>query len=105
MARTPEARVKHKVKLILVQYEDIIYQNWPVPIGYGAPMLDCIGSIRGRSFAIETKAPGEKPTPRQLSTMRAMKKGGVKLFLIDGAKWPYAPLEIWLAQVHRSRPV
>ena len=93
---TPESKVKRRVKAILKEYEPEIWANWPVPVGYGTPMLDCIGSFRGLSFAIETKAPGEKPTPRQLATMREMRRGGVKVFLIDGEKWPYSWLELWL---------
>lgn len=82
MATTPEGRVKAAVKKVLADY--VIYQYWPVPGGYGAPTLDCIGCCNGWFFAIETKAPGEKPTPRQFQTIGDMRKAGAIIFVIDG---------------------
>lgn len=101
---TPESKVKAKVKRILKQYEPMVYTHWPVQAGYGSPTLDCVGSIKppwmeyGIPFTVETKRPGQKPTPRQLHTMRMMKQGGYKVFLIDGEKYPYTILETWLAR-------
>jgi len=37
----------------------------PVPGSMGVPFLDFVGCYNGRFFAIETKAPGQQPTPRQ----------------------------------------
>lgn len=84
MSRTPEAAVKSSVKTLLAdpQYADNIWTNWPVPMGYGTPMLDCIGSYKGRSFAIETKREGEVLTPRQEFTKSEMERGGTKVFVI-----------------------
>jgi hypothetical protein len=100
---TPEGRVKDRVKRILAQHKPQLYAHWPVQIGYGAPTLDCIGWIFGQAFAIETKTPGKKPTPRQIQTMREMKMGGAKIFLIDGEKFPYQSLEVWLARQYKHR--
>jgi len=50
----------------------------------GAPSLDFIVCINGRFVAIETKAPGKKPTQRQLLTMDAMRVAGAWVFLVDG---------------------
>jgi hypothetical protein len=45
---------------------------------YGKPTLDIFGSCNGKFFWLETKQPGEKPTPRQYNTMRTwIKKGAV----------------------------
>jgi hypothetical protein len=80
---TPEGRVKAQVKKILAGYEDL-WQHWAVQNGMGTPTLDCTGWYRGRAFAIETKAPGKEPTPRQIITIDKMEKAGGKVFVIDG---------------------
>lgn len=100
---TPEGHVKIQVKRILAKHRPQLYAHWPVQAGYGAPTLDCNGAIFGQAYAIETKAPGKKPTARQLDTMREMKAAGYKIFLIDGDKYPYRPLEVWLAQQYKQR--
>lgn len=100
---TPEGRVKIHVKRILEKYKPALYAHWPVQTGFGAPTLDCNGAILGIAFSIETKAPGKMPTARQLATMREMKAAGIKIFLIDGGKYPYRPLEVWLAKTYYER--
>lgn len=100
---TPEGKVKAKVKAILHVYGEHLYAHWPVQNGFGAPTLDCNGSIKspymehGAPFSIETKAPGKKPTKRQILTMQEMHKAGIKIFLIDGETYGYEPLKRWLA--------
>lgn len=81
---TPEGKVKDRVKRILKQYE--CYQFWPVQTGYGAPTLDCIACCAGQFFAIETKAPGKRPTPRQRLTMEDMEAAQGKVFVIGEHK-------------------
>jgi len=101
--RTPEGRVKEKTKKIIAQFNDI-WTHWPVQTGYGEPTLDCIGSRKSHSFAIETKAPGKKLTPRQNLTREKMKRGGVTVFVVgeydhDSTVYPYSgmkELNIWL---------
>lgn len=61
--KTEEGKLKDQVKAFLK--ERGVWFNMPVPTGYGEPLLDFIGCYKGRFFAIETKAPGKKPTPRQ----------------------------------------
>lgn len=80
---TPEGKVKVQVKKVLAQYEDL-WQHWAVQNGMGTPTLDCTGWYRGHAFAIETKAPGNEPTPRQIITIGLMEKAGAKVFVIDG---------------------
>jgi len=56
----------------------------PVQNGMGAPSLDFIGSYKGYFFAVETKAPGKKPTPRQEVTIETIRAAGGAVFVIDG---------------------
>lgn len=91
---TPEGKIKAKVKKLLAAHDDL-WAHWPVQTGYGAPTLDCTGSSRGRAFAIETKAPGKKLTPRQELTVENMHLGGVKVFVIDSEE-SMVPLFLWL---------
>jgi hypothetical protein len=61
-----------------------IKQYWPVPAGYGASDLDCIVCYYGRTIAIETKAPGKDPTPRQEMTIAQYRGAGAMVFVISG---------------------
>lgn len=80
---TPEGKIKKIVSTYLRQVPGLWY-TMPVPSGYGESTLDYIGCYEGRFFAIETKKPGGKPTPRQLQTIAAMERSGAKCFIIDG---------------------
>lgn len=64
---TPEGRVKNEVKKQLKALG--AYQFWPVQTGMGAKTVDCLACLQGQFVAIETKAPGRKPTPLQLVTL------------------------------------
>jgi len=79
----PEAKVKARVKKTLKSYG--AYQHWPVQTGYGAACLDCHACYKGIYFAIETKAPGKHPTPRQLLTIDDVENAGGKVFVIGEA--------------------
>jgi hypothetical protein len=96
-ASTPENKVKKKVKGLLAEYT-MLYSNWPVPAGYGTPTLDCIGCHYGLFFAVETKAPGKKPTPRQAEIIRQMVEAGAAVFVVDGDA-SMEPLKDWLDAV------
>ena len=76
----PEGKVKAKVKALLKRFG--IYSHWPVLNGMGEPTLDCIVCAWGRFVAIETKAPGKQPTPRQQVTMAAMRAAGAFVFVV-----------------------
>jgi len=99
---TPEGKVKNKVKKVLADSERFghIYSHWPVPSGYGKSTLDCLGAIRGRAFAIETKAAGLRLTALQLGYASDMRQAGMKVFTIDGDT---AELEEWLTDVCAGR--
>lgn len=81
---TPEGKIKAAVKKRL----NFIgaYHFWPVQMGMGSATLDCLGSWRGRFFAIETKAPGKKPTARQLVVMDEIRRAKGHVFVIDNVE-------------------
>jgi hypothetical protein len=79
---TPESYVKKRVSALLTKYRAWHYM--PVPSGFGTPTLDYLGCIRGAFFAIEAKPPGKKPTPRQETTIRAMRDAGGAVFVVIG---------------------
>ena len=88
---TPEGAVKAKVRRLLAKYS--VYVHAPVMNGMGAPSLDFICCLSGLYFAIETKAPGKKPTPRQEVTIAQIKHARGRVFVIDGDT---SELETWL---------
>lgn len=79
---TPEGRVKELVKAVLK--ETGAYKFMPVQNGMGEPGLDFYCCFRGWFIAIETKAPGKVPTPRQEDTIRRIRDAGGIVFVIDG---------------------
>lgn len=91
---TPEGRVKDAVKKVLKKFG--VYWHMPVQNGMGAPSLDFICCVKGKYFAVETKAPGKKPTPRQELTIEQIQRSGGKCFVVDG---DVSLLEQWLAEV------
>jgi hypothetical protein len=83
MAKTPEGKVKDKVKKLLDSYESIYYF---MPIGtmysrIGVP--DIIGSYQGRFFAIECKAGSNKPTALQEREMELIRRAGARVAVIN----------------------
>lgn len=83
---TPEGRVKAKVKralAALLAAGCALYWHMPVQNGMGEPTLDFVGCAGGHFFAIETKAPGGKPTKRQLLTMASMQAAGAFVFVVS----------------------
>lgn len=97
---TPEGKVKAKVRAVLKEHG--AYFFFPVQTGYGAPTLDILGCHNGRFFAIETKAPGKKPTPRQYQTIEWMTKARGKVFVIDGNEKVLHELNTWLVETGES---
>lgn len=80
---TPEGRIKEKVKRALAKLARL-YRFMPVQNGMGAPSLDFLLCAGGWFVAIETKAPGKKPTPRQEDTMKAITDAHGIVFVVDG---------------------
>lgn len=95
MAVTPEGKIKKLVKKMLQEFHtdtmheidgyavSEMYEWWPVPGGFGSSSLDCIIGYRGCFIAVETKAEGEKPTPRQNFTIAQIKGAGCMTFVVD----------------------
>lgn len=83
---TPENKVKAAVKRVLSDHS--LYGWWPVPFGYGENSLDFIGCMSRQFFAIETKAPGKKPTRNQLHTAARITRAGGTVFIIDSTDSP-----------------
>jgi hypothetical protein len=79
---TPEGKVKRAVRKALARYDNI-YTYWPVPAGYGPSSLDVIVCANERFLAIETKAPGKKPTPRQEQTIQRIADAGGETLVVD----------------------
>jgi hypothetical protein len=97
---TPEGKVKQQVKDFLQAREAYFFM--PVQTGYGTPTLDFLGCYNGRFFAIETKAPGGKPTARQRFTIEEMKKSGAAVLVWDGVDGvnPHALINWWTLEVN-----
>lgn len=86
-ATTPGSRkiLERHVKQALKKRLDELgcYHYWPVPMGIGAATIDCIVCYKGRFIGIETKRPGEKPTPLQKLILEKIKLSGGITFVID----------------------
>ena len=88
---TPEGRVKDMVKDYLrrrnvkATHPGIIHAHWPVQRGMGTPTLDCNVTINGYAMSVETKAPGETPTPRQWLTIQAKRRAKEIVLVVDGS--------------------
>jgi hypothetical protein len=94
MAQTPEGRVKDKIKRILKERH--AYWYMPVSNGMGAPALDFIVCFRGYFLSIEAKAPGKRPTARQVQTMNKIKMADGHAIVVDGSHESYAEMIDWL---------
>jgi hypothetical protein len=82
---TPEGRVKAKVKRRLkAEFGSKCWSFMPVQTGYGAPALDYLICIDSLFVAIETKAPGKKPTPLQETTIATIREAGGLVFVVEG---------------------
>ena len=94
---TEEGKVKAVINKILLQAKNV-WWFMPVQNGMGKATLDYIGAHYGHAFAIEAKAPGKAPTPRQENTIREMRAAGVAVFIVDGTeRYPIDPLVRWLS--------
>ena len=72
----PEAKVKAKLKRALKALPFPVYQFWPVQTGMGASTVDCLICTGGKFLAVETKAPGKHPTPRQRMLIEQIDEAG-----------------------------
>jgi hypothetical protein len=81
---TPEGKVKASVNKVLSKYKKQ-YTHMPVPYGYGQSTLDYLICVNGYFLAIETKAPGKKPTNRQNLIAEKIESAGGVVLVIDDA--------------------
>ncbi|MFI5397627.1 MAG: hypothetical protein ACHQ9S_18980 [Candidatus Binatia bacterium] len=93
MATTPEGAVKYRVKVLLKKLQ--AYWHMPVQNGMGSPSLDfhvclpvlitqdMVGKTMGMYVGIETKAPGNVPTARQLTTMAEIRRAHGHALVIE----------------------
>lgn len=79
---TPEGKIKTKVNARLKDINPL-WKFMPVSMGYGLPSLDYLLCVNGYFVAIETKAPGKKPTPRQEHTIGIIRAAGGIVFIVD----------------------
>ena len=94
--KTPEGRVKDKVRKVLSAYPSM-WKHWPVSMGMGRKTVDFLGCYRGRFFAIETKAPGKKPTLLQTAELQRVGEAMGKTFVISSTDDPeLVRLTAWL---------
>lgn len=63
----PEAIIKDEIRAWLRAQGAYVFS--PVQQGYGMQTLDLLVCWGGKFVAIEVKAPGKKPTPRQVNIM------------------------------------
>jgi len=100
---TPEGKVKKRVKHVLNSFENV-YFEMPVPTGYGKSGLDFSCCVNGKALYIETKAPGEEPTPRQRETITKQLAAGATVFVISDERGHQALID-WLLQHTRPKGV
>jgi len=72
--KTPEGYTREPVRKYLKALG--AYRFSPVQMGLGAPALDDFACVVGKFVAIEYKAPGKVPTPRQEATMGQIRRAG-----------------------------
>lgn len=110
---TPEGRVKDAVKKMLVSVGCIpaaqaaratkAHHGWffmPVggPRSGTAGIPDFIGHYLGHFFAVETKAPGGKPTALQTIQLDALDLTGARTFVVDSEE-SLDRVRRWMEQV------
>lgn len=83
MATTPEGKIKKRVSALLKEYAPELWYTMPVPSGYGESTLDYIGCFHKHFFAVETKAPGKRPTPRQSVIINQIEAAGGRVFVVS----------------------
>ena len=71
---TEEGAIKKKVRANIRASGGYVFS--PVQMGMGSPTLDDLCCIGGKFVAVEYKAEGKIPTPRQQLTMRQIRQAG-----------------------------
>lgn len=80
--KTPESKVKDKIKKILKDHG--VYYAMPHGAGYGnAGVPDFLCCVRGYFLAIEAKTKGGKPTALQVKNMEDIRTAGGVSLVVD----------------------
>ncbi len=100
--RTPEGKIKDKVKLFLEEHgvaclskpnpKAVGYYHMFVPMGYGSSFLDFTICYKGQFLLVETKSSGNQPTARQLLIREGVTRAGG--FVIIDNSWPALKLKL-----------
>ena len=79
---TPEAKVKKRVKQILIEMG--AYYAMPMGTGFGnAGVPDFLICFQSRFFGVECKAKGNKPTALQLKNLADIRAAGGVAIVVD----------------------
>jgi hypothetical protein len=82
---TSEGKIKDLIKRRMKEEFPDAYRFCPVQNGMGAPSVDFLYCVPcGIWVAIEAKAPGKEPTPRQQETLNEMAAAGGATYVVDG---------------------
>lgn len=98
---TPEGKTKTRIKKMLNKYG--VYSHMPVQNGMGAPTLDFVCCYGGLYIAIEAKAPGKKPSDRQLKTMSQISAAGGVALCVGTNEADFDSLEKLLEMLNGKR--
>ncbi len=96
-----KSKAKAKIKKLLNKYG--AYSHMPVQNGMGAPTLDFVCCYGGLYLAIEAKAPGKKPSARQLKTMSQISAAGGVALCVGTNDEQFEALEKLLKALHDKR--
>lgn len=103
MGMTPEAKVKAKVKRILSELG--AYYAMPMGTGFGnSGVPDFLVCLRGRFYAIECKANGNKPTALQEKHLADIRGAGGVSLIIHEANVENLRKELENVYIHKDSP-
>ena len=79
MASKPETKLRLKIqKAVRKEYGKLVWIEHPTAGMYGSGLLDLVGCLEGRFFALEVKVGKGKATERQETTIdRILEAGGI----------------------------
>jgi hypothetical protein len=97
---TPEGKVKAAVNKVFALYPET-YVFMSVPYGYGKSTIDYLACHYGEFIGVETKAPGEVPTPRQEDIIWDINTARGVTFVIDNVDG-CGPLAVYLELVKQN---
>ena len=78
---TPEKQLKARIRNHIRSLGGVVFTN--VSHGYGGSGVDLHCCLQGHFYAIEVKAPGNKPTARQNVVLDAVSAAGGTAFWCD----------------------